>query len=465
MNKPDSTLSRRRFLTGLGAAPLVLSPWSALSSETFGVPKRPLRIAAILTTFFYRSHAHVILENFLVPYLFNGRVVDPRKALRIAAFYVDQFPANRDMARAIARQFNIPIYDSITKAICLGGDRLAVDAVLIIGEHGKYPLNEKGQTLYPKKAFFDRVVSVFKKSGRVVPVFSDKHLSHSWIEAKEMVDTSREMGFALMAGSSVPLAQRIPKVELPRGAKIDEAVSIHGGPRESYGFHGLEVLQSMIESRAGGETGISQVRYVEGDACWQTARHGLWSTELARAAMAAELGGDLPPLKKLLAERFPEARPHAFLLRYADGTRAAVLKIGNSGIRWNFACRLAHSPKTRGKPAPLATRFHVGPWQNRNLFRALSHAIGAHFLNNQSPYPVERTLLVSGALEAAIDSHAGGGKVVKTPHLQFAYAPRDFQAYREMGDTWKIITDDTPQPKGIEPVGINAADRRLEIGD
>ncbi len=434
----------------------------------------PLKIAAILTAFFYRSHAHVILENFLVPYLFNGRAVDPRNEFQIASFYVDQFPADRDMARATARQFNIPIYDSIAKAICLGGDRLAVDAVLIIGEHGKYPLNEKGQTLYPKKAFFDEVVSVFKNSGRVAPVYNDKHLSHSWTEAKEMADTSREMGFGLMAGSSVPLAQRIPKVELPRGAKIDEAVSIHGGPRESYGFHALEVLQSMIESRAGGETGISQIRYVEGDTLWKTARQGLWSAELARLAMAAELGGpvekgpvekghvekrDLPPLEKLLAERFPEGKihgsqPHAFLLRYTDGTRAAVLKIGNSGIRWNFACRLA------GKSQPVATRFHVGPWQNRNLFKALSHAIGAHFLNNRSPYPVERTLLVSGALEAAIDSHAGGGKVVKTPHLQFAYAPRDFQAYREMGDTWKIITDDTPQPKGIEPVGINAAERR-----
>ena len=52
------------------------------------------------------------------------------------------------------------------------------------------------------------------------------------------------------------------------------------------------------------------------------------------------------------------------------------------------------------------------------------------------------------------------GKVVKTPHLQWAYAPRDFNAYREMGATWKIITDDVPQPKGIEPVGINASNRK-----
>ena len=413
-------------------------------------PKRPLKIAAISTAFFYRSHAHVILENFLVPYLFNGKVIDPRKEFQIASFYVDQFPGGRDMARATAGQFGIPIYDSVSKATCLGGDRLAVDAVLLIGEHGKYPFNEKGQELYPKKRFFDEIVSVFKKSGRVAPVYSDKHLSHSWAEAKEMVDASRRMGFGLMAGSSVPLAQRIPPVELTRGAKIDEAVSIHGGPLERYGFHGLEVLESMIEARAGGETGISEVRYVEGEALWQTARQGLWSAELARVAMAAELGQGLPPLEELLAQRFREAKPHVFLLRYRDGTRAAVLKIGNSSIRWNFACRVA------GEAEPVATGFHVGPWHNRNLFKALAHAIGAHFRNNESPYPVERTLLATGALEAVIDSHVGGGKIVKTPHLQWAYAPRDFKAYRETGATWKIITDDTPQPKGIEPVGVNA---------
>jgi len=57
-------------------------------------------------------------------------------------------------------------------------------------------------------------------------------------------------------------------------------------------------------------------------------------------------------------------------------------------------------------------------------------------------------------------AHLGHGKVVKTPHLELAYAPRDFRAYREMGATWQIITDDLQQPKGIEPVGINAANRK-----
>ncbi|MCB1233051.1 MAG: hypothetical protein KDN19_22590 [Verrucomicrobiae bacterium] len=404
-----------------------------------------------MTAFFYRSHAHVILENFLVPYLFNGKVVDPTREFEVSSFYVDQFGTDEkpDMARPVAKQFGIPIYDSITEALTLGGDSLAVDAVLLIGEHGTYPFNEKGQELYPKKRFFDEVVSVFQKNGRSVPVYSDKHLSHTWSEAEAMAATSKRLGFGLMAGSSVPLAQRIPPLEIPTGAKITEAVSIHGGPLERYGFHGLEVLQSVVGARKGGETGVESVQYLEGDSLWKASEAGLWSESLATEAMKAELGDDIPPLRESLTEpTLSETPPHGFLLNYRDGLRAIVLKIGSSDIRWNFACRID------GEPQSLATRFHVGPWHNRNLFKALSHAIQSHFRENRAPYPIERTLLVSGALEATIDSKIAGGKPIETPHLDVAYQARDFRAFREMGKTWEIITEETEEPEGIEPVGI-----------
>jgi hypothetical protein len=66
---------------------------------------------------------------------------------------------------------------------------------------------------------------------------------------------------------------------------------------------------------------------------------------------------------------------------------------------------------------------------------------------------VERTLLVSGALDASMHSRANTSEVLKTPHLEFAYAALDFSAMREMGESWKIVTEDTPQPKGIDRRG------------
>ena len=106
------------------------------------VATRKLRVAAVVTEFTYRSHAHVILENFLEPYLFNGKKTDP--GMEVVSLYVDQFPRG-DMARDVAAEYGITIYPTIAEALRAGGDRLAVDAVLSIGEHGKYPTNAKGQ--------------------------------------------------------------------------------------------------------------------------------------------------------------------------------------------------------------------------------------------------------------------------------------------------------------------------------
>jgi hypothetical protein len=329
--------------------------------------------------------------------------------------------------------------------------------VLSIAEQGKYPVNAKGQQEYPRKRFFDAIVDVFEKSGRVVPVFNDKHLSYRWDWAREMVDTARRLKIPLMAGSSVPLAERRPPLELPEGAEIQSAVSVHGGPMESYDFHALEVLQSMVEARKGGETGVARVQFLSGEALWDAAEAGLWSTRLADAAMAAELGPDpaRPPLRALVKipplDREP---PHGILLTYRDGFRAIALKVGARGekqhasaTRWNFACLLA------GEAAPRETAFYSKLWENRCLFKALSHAIQVFFREQEAPYPVERTLLTTGVLEAAMESRLQGGKDLETPHLAIAYRPRDYRAMREMGATWKILTPDTPQPPGIDISG------------
>lgn len=441
MQSPISSgIPRRGFLeTACGLAA------GSLAAPAFGLkapkPRRP-RVAAVFTEMTHRSHAHVLLENFLKPYLFNGKLTDP--GVDVVSFYGDQFPSG-DMSRGVAKEFKIPIFKTIDAALCLGGKRLAVDAVLSIGEHGSYPVNKLGQRMYPRKRFFDAVVAVMKRSKRFVPLFNDKHLSYRWDWAKQMYDTAKELEIPFLAGSSVPLAQRRPKLELPKDAAITEAVSIHGGPPESYDFHGLEVLQSMVEFRKGGESGISAVQFLSGDALWKAAGKGLWSRELADAAMQAEFGRRVDITKPFKGER--KEPPHGLLLTYRDGFRAIVLKVGRSSTRWNFACRL------KGEAKPRATAFYVGPWNNRNLFKALAHAIQQHFIHKSAPYPVERTLLVTGALEAAMKSRFAKGKPLRTPHLEFAYKPRNFTAMREMGASWKIITEDVPEPRGINPNG------------
>ncbi|MDP7016296.1 MAG: twin-arginine translocation signal domain-containing protein [Pirellulaceae bacterium] len=431
--------------------------WSAAAAVgAAGTPaaarmQRP-RIAAIYTVLRFRSHAYNILENFLKPYLFRGKLVDP--GVDVVSLYADQFVDEGDMSRLVSKKFSLPLHKSIDKALCRGGDDLAVDGVLLIGEHGDYPLNDLGQKMYPRKEFFDQIVAVMKRSRRYAPIFNDKHLSYRWDWAKEMYDETQRHGIPFLAGSSVPLAQRQPALELPPGAHIDNAVAVHGGGMETYDFHGLEVLQSFVEARRGGEAGIATVQFLTGDGLRETLAAEPWMHRLGRAAMQAELKNPnvrqgfpnrdektfRQPLKKLITH--PE---HALLITYRDGFRAAVLKFGDSSDRWNFACQL------RGEKSPRSTALFNGPWGNRCLFKALSHSIQHLFAHRRAPYPVERTLLVSGVLHAAMRSRINGGESTRTPELNIPYRPVDFRRFREDGASWNVITNKTPQPVPFTP--------------
>lgn len=409
----------------------------------------------LLTVFHFRSHAYNILENFVGPYLFNGQWTDP--GVDVVAMYVDQFPAN-DMAREVSKRLGIPIYPSISAALCRGGKELAVDGVVSIAEHGDYPFNERGQQLYPRKRFFDEAFAVMKRSDRFVPFFNDKHLSFRWDWAREMFDKCREHDIPLMAGSSVPLAQRMPAWELPRDVNIREAVSIHGGGLESYDFHAFEVLESIVEARAGGETGISSVELLIGDDFHRAKRAGRWSQDLVDAAMQAEAAMGVTrqpwPKKGVFAQPQPEPShrrpprpkgPHAIIVRYRDGLQATILKEASSSDRWNFACRL------EGSPQPQATAFFNSPWGNRGLFKALAHAIQHLLLHRREPYPAERTLLTTGAVEATMRSYERDGAAIDTPELEFSWQTTNWSELRETGATWKQITAKTPQPVPFRP--------------
>ncbi len=235
-------------------------------------PPPPKRVAAIVTEYRRWSHADVIVTKILEGYNLDGKEF-PR--LRLASLYVDQFP-ERDLSRALAKRHNFPIFDTIEGAVTLGRKELAVDAVLCIGEHGKYPTNERGQILYPRRRFFEGVCNVFARSKRSVPVFNDKHLAATWADARWMSERARELFVPFMAGSSLPVTWRRPVLRIPRNAEIVEAVQIGYGPFEGYGFHALEAAQCLVERRRGGETGVRSVQCLQGEEMWRRSTAALF---------------------------------------------------------------------------------------------------------------------------------------------------------------------------------------------
>ena len=437
MFKQAST--RRRFFQSVPAAAVL--PWLA-NIAISGQPVRKPRVAVVYTVNFFRSHAFNFLENCLRPLLFNGRLIEPM--IEVASLYADQIAEDGDLTHDTSHRFGAQYCMRIADALTLGTDSLAVDGVLLIGEHGTYPDNALGQREYPRKRFFDEIVTVMRRSNRFVPIFNDKHLSYRWDWAKEMYDTAQRHRIPFMAGSSVPLAQRRPALEIPADSLIEEAVSIHGGGFESYDFHGLEVLQSMVEARRDGETGVASVEFLEGDELFRAADEGRWSRRLADAALRAEFGDNVPDLRRSVNGR----AAHGILVSYRDGLKATVLRVGSSSSRWSFACKLS------GEPEPRATFFYNGPWGNRNLFMALTNAIQHFVVRRESPYPVERTLLTTGALDAAVHSRAQRRRIL-TPHLSVAYQPFNFQPYREMGASWQLLRGAAAETRDIRELPLN----------
>ncbi len=401
-----SATTRRQFLQ----SSLALGAGFALPRLT-GAQDAVKSIAAVVTEYRTNSHADVIVTRWLEGFELDGMSAKPRS--RLVALYTDQVPKS-DISRALAKKHNIPIYPSIREALCRGSDKLAVDGVLLIGEHGDYPYNEKGQHLYPRRRLFEETVKVFRASGRLVPVFSDKHLSYNWENAKWMYDQATALKVPFMAGSSLPLTWRKPAVELEAGSPVEEILSVgYGGARlESYAFHALEALQCLAERRKGGETGVKAVTCLEGPAVWKAGDEKRWSRELLQAALA--VGTDAT--KKAKPEEAAK-NPAAFLIEYADGTRGTVLMLAGLTREFLAAARVA------GRAGPFAANFWLQTSRPFGHFSNLVRAIDQMFLTGKPTYPVERTLLTTGMLDAAITSQFESHKRLETPQLAIKYQP------------------------------------------
>ena len=420
-------LTRREFLGTSGA---VLATAGLAQGSSTAAKSGRKRIALISTVWTYQSHTQHIGDRFLVGYPHQGTWHRPE--MDVVSAYVDQKPGG-DLSGERARSFGFKVYPTIAEALCCGGDKLAVDAVLIIGEHGNYPHNEKGQILYPRYDFFKKCVAVFERSGRAVPVYNDKHLSYSFAKAKEMVADSKRLGFPMLAGSSLPVTWRLPELELPLDCHIEDALMVGVGGSDPMDYHALEAMQCMVERRHGGETGIKSVQLIEGDAVWKAGEEGRWSKALLSAALSRSdllLGKtleDARPQDLVGSGVLPKIVPYpaAYFVERRDGLRSTLLMLNGAVADYTFACRL------KGRDEILSTQFFLTPTPNVTYSACLGSKIEHMFATGHPAYPVERTLIVSGILEACLDSKRRGHERLATPHLDVTYqAPRESQFCR-----------------------------------
>ncbi len=431
---------RRDFLKAAGLTPIILGgshdsgeierddpsndtpryPYALGGADPKGSPRR--KIAALCTVYHYLSHAYHIVGRFI-----DGFVVHDGRGLHhpdfeIASLFVEQIHDD-DLGRAKAKRHGVRFSPTIADALTLGTGKLAVDGVLLIGEHGDYPINEKLQKLYPRGRFLFEALDVFQQSQKSVPVFIDKHLSYNRHEGMKMVARAHALNAPLMAGSSLPVTYRLPSLEVPLGKTWREALVASRGEIELFGFHALESLQCMVERRNlnGKPQGVVAVTCLEGDAVWRAGDEGKWSWELLDRAIARSHSHNPGDIRQNTVDFNASVKhsrltpnPLAFLIEYADGFRGTVLIVNGHVDDTTIAARVENRP---GVDSIVSTLFYLPAPPGADFFSPLVLRIEDFLATGKPPYPVERTMLTGGILDAAIQSRFEGYKRIETPEL------------------------------------------------
>jgi hypothetical protein len=202
---------------------------------------------------------------------------------------------------------------------------------------------------------------------------------------------------------------------------------------EKYDFHGLETAQCMSERRRGGEAGVRSVMALRGEKMWA---HAAGQKQTRRLLLSALSRSHTLPVKEgypgealsfeWARQTFPDA--YAYFIEHRDGFRTTLFMLG---VRdFNYAGLNAETGEITScqmflpMPGSSAT--------TADFFNPLVHHIEDMVISNRSPYPVERTLLTSGVLIAAVTSLHRNGASVDTPELDVRYtAPKESTFWRD----------------------------------
>lgn len=408
-DRTNSLMRRRDMLALSGKAALAGMAGEAMAQ---GQGKRP-RIACVVTYWAAPgSHADWIITKLIDGYWWKGKATPSR--VDVVSAYIHQLPES-GLGRKVCQAKNIPIHKTVADALTLGGKELAVDGVVLVGEHGIYHHNLKGQTYYPRWWLYQQIIRVFEQSKRSVPVFNDKHLSTSWDEAKWMFDKSRELKFPLFGGSSIPFYYRKPEIELDIDTPLKASIVAAGGSRDEGSlFHCADVLQAFVERRKGGETGVESVQCIQGPETWKWAERNAWAGNLldkVRAKFNFKPG------------HFQQTTRDACVtvVEYRDKTKGAIFSVDDVG--WTFAGDI----EGQKEPAMVSMLGWPGPYSQYHAANAFEHWIVEMMLTRKEPCNAERLLLSTGITSFNMESNWENGKYsavgrkVPTPYMDMKY--------------------------------------------
>ncbi|MDA0196792.1 MAG: hypothetical protein O2887_17165 [Bacteroidetes bacterium] len=407
----QNLLFTRREMLGMAGAAGLTALMGVASGAVPQLAQEKVRIAC-LTTYWAapNSHADWIFTKLLDGYWWQGAYTPSR--VEVVSVYIHQLEESQ-LGQKICKVKGIPIFNTAREAVTLGGEELAVNGVVIVGEHGNYPTDLKGHWLLPRWWIYNQVIRVFERSMRSVPVFNDKHFSYNWDEARWMFDKSRALNFPLSGGSSIPVYYRKPEIELSIDTPIKNSIVLGGTADEGAIFHAIDVLQAFVELRKGGETGVRSVQSIRGPETWKWVESNPWAGKLLDSVAKSF---ELEP-----GHFQQNPQTNMCVVEYNDGTKAAV--IGARNVGWTYACEI----EGREEPTIISMLGWAGPFDQYHASNALPHWITELMVTKKEPFNAERLLLSTGIVNHYMESNWENGRYspvgrrVETPVLNMTY--------------------------------------------
>lgn len=362
-----------------------------------------MQVAAISTVYRHNSHAEMMIGRLL------GEFPHYTPSIKVASLYLDQIPDN-DAGVDAAGRHGVAVCETIRETIQHAVTHGGLDGVIIIGEHGNYSVDAMGRKRYPRKRLLEETLLALDELGVRVPIFSDKFLSWCVDESVWMYEQLKGRDIPFFGGSSIPHTAVRPEFDrqLLKGAREWLIVSF-SNELEAYGYHALEVLQSLAERRDGGETGISSVSSLSGEAAWEALARREWPEDmllqtLERSGIAVE-----PHPKN--SEK--QERTTVIVVEYRDGCKGYVVQRKEWTDRWSFSFRDA----TGEIVSAVCLSDNERPFGH---FDTLTGLIERFIITRAEPVSPERILITSCLINRVMESLYKGVRVM-TPELLVQY--------------------------------------------
>ena len=373
---------------------------------------KPLRhLAFVLEDFALQTPAQQLLDRFLFGYRRNGAFHKPdgiRCSVSLAPVGGEGGVRGQPSADAATL-----LQQRTTEADLQLADLPAAvrdaDAVLVI---------PRADSATPASANLTAALTHAKR-GATCFVFGA--LSENLAAARTFATLAAARQITLAAGTFLPVTWRLPQVDLPANAPVDESLIVVQGPSPLAELHALDGLLPVLARRAGGERGVRRMKFLSGRELWRAADRREWSWGLLSAALSRS---DSPQGDTLVDGRTQDlvglgqvpklaTNPRGWLLEHTDGVRTTLLALDGVVADYNFAVRLRDGSEVSAQlfRAPVPAQEH---------YSQLAAALEDFFRTGQPPGPASRALLTAGLLGACRQAASQPGTWLATPELATA---------------------------------------------